>query len=54
MVDKHAREHGLIARFIGDRVAFSPPLIITEAEIDDMAARLRRALDATWAEIRAN
>ena len=48
----YAREHGLIARFIGDRIAFSPPLIITEAEIDDVAQRLRRALDATWAELR--
>jgi len=54
MVDKHARKHGLIARLIGDRVAFSPPLIITEAEIDEVAARLRRALDDTWAELRAH
>ena len=51
MVDKYAREHGLIARLIGDRVAFSPPLIVTEAEIDQIAARLTLALDATWAEI---
>ena len=49
-VDKHAREHGLITRFIGDRIAFSPPLIITEAEIDEMAQRLGAALDDAWAE----
>ena len=54
IVDKHARANGLIARFVGDRVAFSPPLIITEAEIDQVAARLTKALDATWAEIRSN
>jgi len=24
-VDKHARKHGLITRFVGDRIAFSPP-----------------------------
>src|SRR5580692_5771573 len=54
MADGHARRHGLITRFIGDRIAFSPPLIITEAEVDDMAARLQRALDDTWAEVRAN
>ena len=54
MVDKYARKHGLIARLIGDRVAFSPPLIITEAEIDEVAARLRRALDDTWAELRTH
>ncbi len=52
-VDAHARKHGLITRFIGDRIAFSPPLIITEAEVDDMAVRLRRALDDTWSELRA-
>ncbi len=51
MVDRHARRHGLIARFIGDRIAFSPPLIITEAEVDDMAARLGRALDDATAEL---
>jgi 4-aminobutyrate--pyruvate transaminase len=52
MADGYAREHGLIARFIGDRIAFSPPLIITEAEIDEIMLRLRRALDDTWKELR--
>ena len=51
-VDKHARAHGLITRFVGDRIAFSPPLIITEEEIDQIADRLGKALDATWAELR--
>jgi 4-aminobutyrate--pyruvate transaminase len=53
-VDRHARANGLITRFIGDRIAFSPPLVITEAEVDDMATRLGRALDDAWGEIRAN
>jgi 4-aminobutyrate--pyruvate transaminase len=53
-VDRHARANGLITRFVGDRIAFSPPLIITEAEIDEVATRLGKALDATWAEIRAH
>lgn len=53
-VDRHARNHGLVARFVGDRVAFSPPLIITETEIDQVAARITRAMDDTWAEIRAS
>jgi len=52
-VDKHARANGLITRFVGDRIAFSPPLIITEEEIDQVADRLGKALDATWAELRA-
>ncbi len=54
IADKHARNNGLITRFIGDRVAFSPPLIITEEEVDKMAALLQRTLDDTWAEVRTN
>jgi 4-aminobutyrate--pyruvate transaminase len=54
VAEKHARANGLITRFIGDRMAFSPPLIITELEVDDLAARVRNTLDATWAELRAN
>jgi 4-aminobutyrate--pyruvate transaminase len=44
---------GLIVRAIGDRIAFTPPLIITAAEIDDMCARFRRGLDAVLAGLRA-
>jgi 4-aminobutyrate--pyruvate transaminase len=51
VVEKHARNHGLITRFVGDRIAFSPPLIITESEIDEAVARITRALDDTWAEM---
>ena len=54
VADRHARANGLITRFVGDRIAFSPPLIITEAEVDELAARLQKTLDATWAELRAN
>ncbi len=50
-VDRLARRQGLVARFIGDRIALSPPLIVTEPELDDMAARLTRALDDCWAEL---
>ena len=31
----------------GEQLVLAPPLIITEAEIDDMLARLARALDET-------
>lgn len=44
-----AREHGLIVRGIGDTMAFCPPLIITEDEIDELFARFSRALDDTEA-----
>ena len=40
-----AQKHGLITRAMGDTLAFSPPLIINEAEIDDMLERFGRALD---------
>ena len=49
---RRAQEHGLILRVMaGDIVAFSPPLIITEAEIDELLARLDRALQDTVAWI---
>jgi len=52
MVDRHARKHGLITRFIGDRIAFSPPLIVTETDVDEIAKRLRASLDDAHAELR--
>ena len=36
----------------GDVIAFSPPLIITEAEIDALLERTARALDDTLAMVR--
>ena len=42
-----AHEHGLIVRALGDRIAFSPPLIISDAEIDRMFDRFAAALDET-------
>jgi 4-aminobutyrate--pyruvate transaminase len=44
----YAQEEGLILRAIGDAIAFSPPLVITEAEIGSLLDRARRALDRTW------
>jgi 4-aminobutyrate--pyruvate transaminase len=49
-----AQEYGLITRSLsGDVIAFSPPLIITEAEIDAMFDRVERALADTLAWVRA-
>jgi len=47
-----AREHGLISRPIGDSVAFCPPMIITEDEIEEMMVSFGKALDDTtlWAK----
>ncbi|MBL6612889.1 MAG: aminotransferase class III-fold pyridoxal phosphate-dependent enzyme [Reyranella sp.] len=44
---------GLIVRAIEDRIAFTPPLIITEAQIDEMCGMFRRGLDAAWAALQA-
>jgi 4-aminobutyrate--pyruvate transaminase len=43
----YAQAEGLIIRNLGDTVAVCPPMIITEAEIDELLARFARALDAT-------
>ena len=46
-------EHGVIARVAaGDSLCFSPPLIITEAEIDEMLERVGRAVDALSVHLR--
>ena len=52
-MDRYGRENGLILRIIGDRLAFAPPLIITEAEIDDMLEKLGHTLDQAHAELSA-
>jgi 4-aminobutyrate---pyruvate transaminase len=49
-----AMAHGLIVRALpGDIVAICPPLIISEAEIDDLFDRLGRALDEALPGLRA-
>ena len=50
---RRAQHHGVILRNMpGDIVAFCPPLIISQAEIDEMMAGFGRALDDTWAMVR--
>ncbi|MDJ1157735.1 aspartate aminotransferase family protein [Chelatococcus sp. SYSU_G07232] len=44
-----AQDEGLIARAMGDAVALCPPLVITEAEVEEMFDMLGRALDRTEA-----
>jgi 4-aminobutyrate--pyruvate transaminase len=51
-VTAKALEEGLMVRpLTGDVVAVCPPLIITEAEIDDLFDRLTRAFERTAAEV---
>ena len=40
-----AHDHGLIIRAIGDSIAFCPPMIITEEQIDEMLRRFKITLD---------
>jgi 4-aminobutyrate---pyruvate transaminase len=50
---KLGEQHGVILRaMMGDVLGFSPPLIITEAEIDEMLDRLGRALDELAMQLR--
>ncbi len=53
MVDR-ARDHGLIIRsaLSGDSLAFAPPLIMSEAEVEEMMRRFTAALEDTtkWVE----
>jgi 4-aminobutyrate--pyruvate transaminase len=50
--EKCAHAQGLLMRGRGEMLVLSPPLIITDAEIDDLLARLGRALDETAAFVR--
>ena len=49
---ERAQAHGLIIRNLMDVIAFCPPLIITEDQIDSLVERFARALDdtASWVE----
>ena len=51
-LSKRAHHHGVILRPVGDSIAFCPPFIIKEAEIDLMLARFALALDDTLAMVR--
>ena len=42
-----ALEHGLVLRALGDSIAFSPPLIVSEAEIEIILDRFGEALQDT-------
>lgn len=48
----HCYSNNLIMRAVGDRMIISPPLIISEAEIDLLVERAGRALDATYQQLK--
>ena len=50
---KLIEQNGVIGRTVpGDALCFSPPLIITEAEIDEMLDRIGKALDELTVQLR--
>ncbi|MFF0922868.1 aspartate aminotransferase family protein [Rhizobium leguminosarum] len=51
LANTHFQEAGVISRNMGDALAFCPPLIISENQVDDLLGRFRQALDATLASL---
>ena len=46
----HCFANGLIMRAVGNRMIIAPPLVITRAQIDELAGLIRRCLDLTLAD----
>jgi adenosylmethionine-8-amino-7-oxononanoate aminotransferase len=42
------RKEGAIVRGIRDLLAFAPPLVITEKEVDELFGAVRRGIDHLW------
>jgi 4-aminobutyrate--pyruvate transaminase len=42
-------EHGLIVRSLGDTIAFCPPLVIDDMQIDELFGKFEQALADTLA-----
>lgn len=51
---EHCFREGLVMRAVQESMIVSPPLVITEAEIDDLVRLARRALDLTLDEVRGD
>ncbi len=51
LVNRELQELGVISRNMADAIAFSPPLIITEGEVDIVADRLEQAMDRAASQI---
>jgi adenosylmethionine-8-amino-7-oxononanoate aminotransferase len=45
---KIAREEGIIVRGIRDILAVAPPLIISQAEMDQLFTGIEQVLDRLW------
>ena len=54
MTREHCFKNGLVMRHVGDRMIISPPLVITDAEIDTLVERAWMALDLTHKQLKAD
>ena len=43
-IDRAFFEEGLMIRTAADTIAFSPPLIVTESQVDELIGKLRRVI----------
>jgi beta-alanine--pyruvate transaminase len=42
----HCYQNGVLVRYTGDILAFSPPLIVSETQITEIFAAVKQALDS--------
>jgi putrescine aminotransferase len=49
----HCFGNGLVMRAVGDRMIIAPPLIITRAQVDELAGLIKRCLDLTLSDVHA-
>ena len=47
----HCFNNGLIMRAVGDTMIIAPPLVITQAEVDELVEKARKCLDLTWEQV---
>lgn len=47
----HCFASGVVMRAVGETMFLCPPLIISDAEIDELFARVTQALDLTWRDL---
>lgn len=53
LVNAHLQDAGVISRAMGDALAFCPPMIINEAQVDELLAAVKVALDRSLKDIEA-
>jgi adenosylmethionine-8-amino-7-oxononanoate aminotransferase len=51
-ISRHCEGLGLIVRPIGPLNVISPPLILTKAQVDELAGLLRQGIEATMVDLR--